>query len=129
METKRNLLIGAIGLVKGKVRDGGKAMVSICDELEPHFLSSKFLEKAPFQVISLIIRYGYKHGKPEIGKINKRYSELEVAIELPMEEIKGLKYDALRSHFRTSTLESLIAVAHQYDLHHSIWENLRIADN
>jgi len=100
-------------------------MVSICDEFEPYFLSNKLLEKTPFQVVSLIIRYGSKCGEPEIGKINKLYSELEVSVELPMEEVRKLKYDDLRECFRNATLDSLIAIAKKYDLPFATWEKLR----
>ncbi len=124
MTKKRHILIGAVGLVKGKVREDGKAMVSICDELEPYFKSNNMLEKAPFQVISFIIRYGSKSGKPELGRINRRYSELEVAIELPMEEVRKLKYDTLRERFRNATLVALIAVAKKYDLPYITWKQL-----
>ncbi|MBW2647103.1 MAG: immunity protein 39 [Deltaproteobacteria bacterium] len=125
MTTKRHLLIGAVGLVKGKVREDGKAMVSICDELEPYFVSENLLEGAPFQVISLIVRYGTIMMEPELGKINRRYSELEVAVELPMGEVKKLNYDELRERFKKVTMDALIAVARKYDLPCTIWEQLR----
>ena len=125
MTTKRHILIGAVALVKGKVREDGKVMVSICDEFEQYFISNKLLEGAPFQVVSLIIRYGNQAGEPEIGKINKKYSELEVAVGLPMEEIKKLKYDDLRERIRNVTLDAMIAVSKKYDLPAITWEQLR----
>jgi len=125
---KRHLLIGAVALVKGRVRDDGKAMASICDEFEPHFKSENPLEGAPFDVVSLILRYGADGSKePEVGRVNKRHSELEVAMELPMAEVRALGYDDLRALIRESTLNALIAVADKYDLPKGLWEGLRSA--
>lgn len=125
MTVKRHLLIGAVGLVKGRVRDDGKAMVSICDELEPHFVDKKLLDGAPFDVISLILRYGTKETGAKIGRINKRHAELEVAIELPMEEVRALQYGALRQRIRNVTLDALIAVSDKYDLNATHWQCMR----
>ncbi len=125
MTTKRHLLIGAVGLVKGNVRDDGKAMVSVCDEFEPYLSNMKLLAKAPFDVISLILRYGTKEADPEIGRINKRYSELEVAVELSMEMVRVLNYDDLRQKIRAVTLLALIAVSEKYDLDATKWKVLQ----
>lgn len=125
MTAKRHLLIGAVGLVRGKVREDGKAMVSICDELEPYFVSKNLLKGAPFQVISLILRYGTRMMEPDLGRINKRYFELEVAVELPLEEVKKLNYNELRECFKKVTLDALIAVARKYELPYTIWEQLQ----
>jgi len=129
MMTKRHLLIGAVGLVKGKVREGGRAMVSVCDELEPYFISENLLNEAPFQVINLILRYGLEVKEPELGKINKRYSELEVAVELSMEDVKKLNYDELRRLFREVTLDALVAVSKKYMLPYSVWERLKLVQS
>lgn len=121
-EGKRELLIGAVGLVKGNVRDGGRAMVATCDQLEPEIESMGFLADAPFDVISLIIRYGTKWGtEVEIGKINNRHRELEVVIELPMSEIRMMSFDALCETFLVATLRSFSAIGKKYDLPIERW--------
>ena len=113
---KRQLLIGAVALVKGRVREDGKAMVKICDEFEPYFEKENFLENAPFDVISLIIRYGkITNHVPEIEKIN-RYSELEVAIELAMDSVRKADYSKLEMMIRKATLHSIIQVGKKYKL-------------
>ena len=121
-EGKREILIGAVGLVKGSVRHDGKAMVAVCDELESVFEKSKFLDDAPFKVISLILRYGTCWGDPDLGKINKKYSELEIGIELPMSEIRTMDEAILVNVIRESTLKSLLAVSQKYGLDGEIWE-------
>ena len=122
MTMKRHLLIGAVGLVKGNVRDDGKAMVSVCDELEPIFKDRDPLAGAPFSVVSLILRYGTSQTPPQIGRINKRHSELEVAVELSMAVVKKLSYDELRKQVRTATLESLVSIAVKYGLDTKPWK-------
>lgn len=126
MKAKRHLLIGAVGLVRGRVHEDGKAMASICDELEPLFASANPLQGAPFDVVSLILRYGTRHSEePEIGRINRHHSELEVAVELPMEEVKSLGYQELRARLREATLDALLAVAKRYGLPTEVWAQLR----
>ena len=119
---KREILIGAVGLVKGSVRNGGKAMVAVCDEFEPAFEQTGFLDGAPFKVVSLVLRYGTKWGAPDLGKINKRHSELEVGIELPMSEIRVMDEASLAAVFRKATLEALVAIAQKYDLDGGVWK-------
>ncbi len=120
---KREILVGAVGLVKGSLRHGGKAMSSVCDELEPEFEESGFLNDAPFKTVSIILRYGTKWGQPIIGRINNRHSELEVAIELPMSELRSMDESNLAVAVKKASLESLIATAEKYDLDKSIWVN------
>ena len=126
MTMKRHLLIGAVSLVRGNVRDDGKAMVSVCDELEPLFVDQNALAGAPFDVVSLIIRYGTGRTAPLIGRINKHHSELEVAVELPMQEVKKLTYDELRRELRKATLDCLVAIAGKYGLNAEPWKACRV---
>lgn len=120
---KRILLIGGVGLVKGNIKDAGKAMVSICDELEPSF-SGEMYENTPFETVSLIFRYGTKITLPEIGRINKKHAELEVAVELPMSELRIMRYDDLRARFKAETLRALIAIGDKYGCRNEIWESM-----
>jgi hypothetical protein len=60
MTNQRILLIGGVSLVKGRVREAGPAMREICDELEPLLQDIDFVVNAPFNTISMIIRFGKK---------------------------------------------------------------------
>lgn len=119
---KRELLIGAVGLVKGSVKNGGKAMVNVCDELDPEFERIRFLENAPFTVMSLIIRYGANWGVPELGRINRRNAELEVAIEVPMSDVRMLDESRLTAVVRKLVLVSIVEVAMKYGLDSAYWK-------
>ena len=57
-----------------------------------------------------------------MGKINKRHSELEVGIELPMSEIRVMDEASLAAVFRKATLEALVAIAQKYDLDGGVWK-------
>lgn len=122
-QKRRKLLIGAVGLVKGSVRNGGKAMVATCDDLEQQLDRTGFLINAPFEVISLILRYGTKWGDPEVGRINRAHSELEVAVEVPMAEIRMLELAELTKVVKTVTLQALVAVASKYGLDGEVWKS------
>ena len=119
---KREILIGAVGLVMGDVRNSGWAMVAICDELEPEFERTGFLDSAPFKLVHLILLFGTEWGEPELGRINKRNSELEARIEMPMAEIRRLGVEPLKHLVKKVTLQVLVAVAQKYKLDGTAWE-------
>jgi hypothetical protein len=124
MNKQRKLLIGAVGIIKGKVKHDGKAMVEICDELEPLLESSDAFHGAPFKSISIIIRYGKNRSMvPELGKINKKYLELEVAFELPMVEVSKMNFEDLKAAFLEATLKLLTYVCDRYSLSHHFLDN------
>jgi hypothetical protein len=101
MDTQRKILIGGVGLVRGKVRDAGINMVKVCDTLEPIINEKNLFLKMPFKYISLIIRYGETTNlNPEIQPILKRYGELPVSIEVNIKLLqdfskKGEIYDLI----------------------------------
>ena len=114
---QKQLLIGGVGLVRGRVRDAGPVMVEICDELEPHLNEIGFTDSAPFRTVSLILRFGEKEDlSPEYSRIDRRHQELPVAVELPMEVLRKAKRDELKQLFRAATMATLIDVGRKYDL-------------
>lgn len=117
MQNKRVLLIGGVGLVRGRVRDSGSVMVEICDELEPLLRKSGYSDSAPFKTVSLILRFGNKKNlEPEYGPIDKKHSELPVSIELEMGTLRRMPREAVRREFLAATLSVLIGVAQRYGL-------------
>ena len=117
MKQKRHLLIGGVGLVKGKIRNDGIAMVAVCDFLEP--LLAGCLNDAPFDTISLIIRYGAESkDEIEIGRIDQFHAELPVAVQVDIAEFQSIQSDSteLRSAFLAQTIRALHAVAEKYNL-------------
>ena len=113
----RILLIGGVGLVKGRVKLAGPVMREICDELEPSLQRVKFTENMPFRTISMIVRFGEQTRlTPEFEPLNRRHSDLPVSVELPMEELRGLKRPQLKERLLEATYQVLEATAEKYDL-------------
>lgn len=117
MQPKRRILIGAVGLVRGRVRGSGKVMVNICDELESVLKDTEFLKHAPFETVHLILYYGTKvDSTPKYQPIDKKHSELPITIELKMEELHMQPPEILKRIFMRATLLSLIDVGKKYKL-------------
>lgn len=114
---RRILLIGGVGLVKGRVRDAGVVMVQICDELEPILRDLCFTRNAPFRTVSLILRFGTQRGiNPECQPIDKSHDELPMTLELEMQSLKEMNRDELKNEFMVATLEALIIAGQKYGL-------------
>jgi hypothetical protein len=117
MQDNRTLLIGGVGLIRGRVRDAGAIMVEICDELEPLLRSIGYTDQAPFKTVSLVLRFGNKTQiEPEYGHLDIKHSEMPVSIELEMSKLQSKKRDEIKRDFMIATLSVLIAVARSYGL-------------
>lgn len=117
MAHNRKLVISDVALVKGRFRNIGPAIDSIRDELEALIVDSKFLDKAPFRWVGLIVRLGLKdHWMPEYEKINAKHGDLPIAIEVDMQGLVNADPEVIRVRFREATLEALLHVGHKYSL-------------
>ena len=58
MTRTRRLNLGAVALVKGRVRNDIQTMTAVRDEMESVLESTAWFPSAPFKSIGLIIRYG-----------------------------------------------------------------------
>ena len=88
MSAKR-ILIGGVGLVKGRPKNLGVCIKEVCSILEPMLESSGWSDKAPFHTLSLSIRYGSDDSRAvEFGSINKKYCELNVSITTSLMVLK-----------------------------------------
>lgn len=117
MSDQRILLIGGVSLIKGRVREAGLAMKEICDDLEPLLKEIGFVDNAPFNTVSMIIRFGEKTDiTPDYEPINKRHSELPVAVEMELSGLRVASKDVVKSAFIKATIDVLLDVAKKYDL-------------
>jgi len=119
MVNNRRLNLGAVALVKGKVRDSIPTMTAVRDEFESVLSRSAWFPSAPFKSIGLIIRYATKRNlKPEFLRIHRPSGELEIAVELSMEELRGAHKEQgkLESLVRIAISEALLGVAEKYEL-------------
>lgn len=117
MNNQRHILVGAVSLVKGKVRNDGMAMVAVCDALEP--VVADWLANAPFKTVSLIIRYGSEGtDEVDIGPIDSSHCELPVSVQVALSDVQALGMDpeGMESFLHQHTLRALAAVGQRYSL-------------
>lgn len=115
----RRLVIGAVGLVRGRVRGLGEACTVVRDELGAALEESNWFPDAPFKCVSLVLRLGTSSDElPQCGKVGKRYGELPVAIERRLDDLRALSTqpDQLREAVRSAVLICLARIAALYDL-------------
>jgi hypothetical protein len=114
---RRTLLIGGVALVKGRVPNAGPVMVEICDELEPVLCEGCYTRNAPFETVSLILRFGTRRCFiPEYRPVDKSHKELPVSVELEMEALRRMNPAELKREFTVATLEALIHAGHKFNL-------------
>ena len=118
MAHNRKYVPGAIDLIKGRVRNGYKFVNQ--DGIERLIIESHFLDQAPFRWVGLIYRYGIKNELvPEYQRINKKYGDLPIAIELKMNILEWAdknNHKLLYDIFMIGALEALIHVGQKYKL-------------
>jgi hypothetical protein len=126
MNDKRRLLIGGVYSVPGNLRFAGQKMEEVCNDFEPHLVKNGFLASAPFTTISLIFRLGdVDNFDPEIGRIDRKHSELPVAISIDVRRLKKMAPSELKIEFARLTLEVLCDIAANYDLPYQFLDVLR----
>jgi hypothetical protein len=92
------------------------AMKAAGRELEDVLMESGFLTDAPFSWVTTILRYGLKNeDTPRYEKINKRYGDLPLAIELDTHELIGATLEELIVKFKVAALKALIHAGKKYD--------------
>jgi hypothetical protein len=117
MGHNRKLVIGGVALVKARLKNDGSAMIAVGDEIEKILIDSQFFAQAPFQWISLIIRYGLQDKfDPDYRQISKRYRDLPISIEVDTHSLIGGDIESIKAVFRRATAVALLHVAHKYNL-------------
>ncbi|WP_219624660.1 Imm39 family immunity protein, partial [Vibrio parahaemolyticus] len=117
MSPKR-ILIGGVGLVKGRPKNLGVCIQEVCSILEPMLEGCGWSDNAPFHTLSLIIRYGSDDSRTvEFGCINKKYSELNVSITTSLMVLKEAdKHGELQSLVMELAKKSIQKVSTKYGL-------------
>ncbi|ERP89603.1 hypothetical protein Q670_04200 [Alcanivorax sp. P2S70] len=83
------ITIGGIGQAKGRVKGMGPVDLAIRDELDGKMRKPNWLASAPFEGVSIILRYAEaSRDKVLFEKINK-HKELPLAIDISMEDLKS----------------------------------------
>jgi hypothetical protein len=116
----RKLVFGIMGLIQGRAKNINITLPSIRDRLEQMIIDSNCLEKAPFKWVDLLFMQGEVCNlKVKFGRINKKYGDVSVSVELKMEILQWADKNnvpLLGEIYTIATLEALIQVAQKYDL-------------
>jgi len=111
------LLIGGVGLVKGSVKELNPSLRDVSLELDEKLKTIQWSESAPFETLSLILRYGEERSEIiEIGKINK-HKEIEVAVQSSIQELReAQKENKLKDVVSNYAILAINEVSQKYGL-------------
>lgn len=115
------VLIGGVGLVKGRIKNIGQAMVSVCDEVKTVIEQSNAFEDMPFKEINMVIRWAEESvSEPEIGPLHKSKQSLDVATTISLREGKAVENnpDRLKSLVKAELTKALNSIEVKYGLCH-----------
>ena len=117
MAHNKKLVIGAVDLVKVRLKHVGPAMVTVADEVEKLLVESDFFTGAPFSWVSLVIRNGLENKfTPIFQRINKKYGDLPISVEVDTHELLNADLETAKAVYRKATIEALLYVADKYHL-------------
>lgn len=117
--SKYPVLIGGVGLVKGRIKNIGQAMVSVCDEVKPLIEQTDAFDAMPFKEINMVIRWAEESiNEPEVGPLRKSKQSLEVATTISLREGKSVENDPeqLKSLVKAELGKVLKAIEVKYGL-------------
>lgn len=102
-----------------KVRLGKEifpAANEVRDQIEQWVLDDGYLVDAPFSWVGLIVREGLKDDvEPEIGRIDRKYGDLELAIEIDTHKLLGQTKEGMSEVLRKASLRALVAAGRRYE--------------
>lgn len=126
MAHNRKLVLGGVSLTKERPNNFSISVMSeIRDELELIIIETNFIEKAPFNWIGIIFRYGLVNAnKPKYQKINSKHCDLPVTMELDTQDLSKANKFELKKIFRKATLLIMIDVADKFNLESGVFEEL-----
>ena len=112
----RKLGLSGVALTKARNnKHDTKALTAVRDELEQLLIESGYLTNAPFSWVTVAVRYGLKDETvPHYEKINQKYGDLPLAIEVDTNRLVGASFDDLVKTFRVAVLRALIPAATKY---------------
>ena len=119
--SKYPVVIGGVGLVNGRVKNIGQAMVSVCDEVKTVIEQTKAFEGMPFTEINMIIRWADDAIEdPKIGPLRKAIQSLEAATTISLAEGKAVENDPekLKLLVKRELQKVLRAIEKKYGLCH-----------
>ncbi len=132
MAHDRKLVLGAVALVRERIRNTMPAAEMARESIEPILVKSGWFPGAPFRWVGIIFRYGLATDpEPQFDSIHPDDGDLPIARELDTHELLAVHrdVDALARYFRIRTLECLLAVAARYNLPSELLESALNAEH
>ena len=87
------------------------------DEIEKVMIDSDYLAGAPFEWVTISLRYGLKNEEePHYDPVNKQYGDLPLAIELDTNELVNANREEMKKAFELATLKALVAAGKKFNL-------------
>ena len=87
------------------------------DEIEQVMIDSDYLVGAPFEWVTISLRYGLQNeDQPHYEPVNKQYGDLPLAIELDTNELAKATREEMRRAFELATLKALVAAGKKFEL-------------
>jgi len=114
----RKLGIMGVSLTKARPnRHDLPAMEAVQDEIESVIIDSGYLINAPFNWVTISLRYGLKDEQtPHYQKINKKYGDLPLAIEIDTHRLLDASLEQLKGIFREAVVKALVHAGEKYKL-------------
>lgn len=113
----RKIAFSAVALTMANNNEHGYKVFSEWQTtLEPILIDVEFYKNTPFSWITLVVRYGLKNDpEPEYKKINKKYGDLPLAIEIDVNETVGASFEEMKTIIGRTILKSVIHVGRKYE--------------
>lgn len=90
------------------------------DEIERVMIESRYLTEAPFEWVTISLRYGLQNEEePHYEPVNKKFGDLPLAIELDTNELVGASREEMKIAFERAALKALVAAGRKFKLPHA----------
>jgi len=115
--TKPCLIVGGVGIKKGRIRNSQQAMIRLAKDINPFLIEEGLLKGAPFELINVIFRYGSKFDpNADRGSIYKPRNELPIAVEVDINTLRNESVDVVWRAFAEVLVSALFQVVSIYKL-------------
>lgn len=117
MTLDKCLVLGGVGLIKGRIRESQGAMIEITREINPFLVNSNTLENAPFSLLSGCILYGNRFDPfAKIGPINKVHDEFSFSVEVEMLPLQFANKEIVKLAFVSAVIPALLVITDKFEL-------------
>jgi len=99
------------------MKQARRLLDGVRDDVEKTIIESRQMDSAPFEFISLMIRYGLKNdASPDTGRIHQSYRDLPLTIEIDLQSIMDKDEKSVQVFFTNVVLLCVIDAFAKYRL-------------